>query len=70
MSVAMFAWSSLIWDRRDQCLRTANGFGGAISIGLAVDFHEPDKAAKPVSVEAAIRYLETRDDWAGRTALS
>lgn len=51
--------------RGDQCLGPANGFGGAIWIGLASNFHDSDKATKPFSVEAAIRYIETLDKSAG-----
>lgn len=39
----------------------ANGYDAAIWTALASNFHEPDKAAEPFSVEAAIRYLETLD---------
>jgi hypothetical protein len=39
----------------------ANGYDGAIWTALASNFHEPDKAAEPFSVEAAIRYLEALD---------
>ncbi|MBK8174845.1 MAG: hypothetical protein IPK66_06120 [Rhodospirillales bacterium] len=37
----------------------ANGFDAAIWTALASNFSEPDKAAGPFSVKAAIRYLET-----------
>lgn len=37
----------------------ANGFDAAIWTALASNFHEPDKAGEPFSVEAAIRFLET-----------
>ena len=37
----------------------SNGFDAAIWTALASNFHEPDKAGEPFSVEAAIRYLET-----------
>ncbi len=47
----------------------ANGFDAAIWTALASNFHEVDKAAEPFSVDAAIRYLETRDDATRRTAL-
>jgi hypothetical protein len=36
----------------------ATGFDVAIWTALASNFHEPDKAGEPFSVEAAIRYLE------------
>ena len=36
---------------------------------LASNFNELDKAAEPFSVDAAIRYLKTRDDATRRTAL-
>lgn len=39
----------------------ANGYDAAIWTALASNFHDPDKAAEPFSVEAAIRYLETLD---------
>lgn len=39
----------------------ANGYDAAIWTALASNFHEPDKAAEPFSVEAAIRYLEALD---------
>ena len=39
----------------------ANGFDAAIWTALASNFHEPDKAGEPFSVEAAIRYLEMLD---------
>ena len=38
-----------------------NGYSAAIWAALASNFHETDKANAPFSVEAAIRYLETRD---------
>lgn len=38
-----------------------NGFDAAIWTALASNFDEPDKAAEPFSVEAAIRYLERLD---------
>ena len=47
----------------------ANGFDAAIWTALARNFHEIDKAAEPFSVDAAIRYLETRDDETRLTAL-
>lgn len=47
----------------------ANGFDAAIWTALARNFHEPDKAGEPFSVEAAIRYLKTRDHAIRRTAL-
>ena len=37
----------------------ANGYDAAIWTALARNFHEPDKAGEPFSVEAAIRNLET-----------
>jgi hypothetical protein len=43
----------------------ANGYDAVIWTALASNFHEPAKANEPFSVEAAIRYLSTRD----RTAL-
>lgn len=39
----------------------ANGFDAAIWTALVSNFHEPDKAGEPFSVEAAIRYLEMLD---------
>lgn len=39
----------------------ANGYDAAIWTALASNFHDPDKAAEPFSVEAAIRYLEALD---------
>lgn len=39
----------------------SNGFDAAIWTALASNFHEPDKAGEPYSVEAAIRYLELLD---------
>ena len=39
----------------------SNGFDAAIWTALASNFDEPDKAAEPFSVEAAIRYLELLD---------
>ncbi len=39
----------------------ANGFDAAIWTALASNFHEPDRAGEPFSVEAAIRYLERAD---------
>ena len=39
----------------------ANGFDAAIWTALASNFHEPGKAGKPFSVDAAIRYLEGID---------
>ena len=39
----------------------ANGFDAAIWTALASNFHEPDKAGEPFSVEAAIRYLKALD---------
>jgi hypothetical protein len=47
----------------------ANGCDAAIWTALPGNFHEPSKAAEPFSVEAAIRYLETRDDATLRTSL-
>ena len=47
----------------------ANGFDAAIWTALASNFHALDKAAEPFSVDAAIRYLKTRDDATRRTAL-
>jgi hypothetical protein len=38
----------------------ANRYDAAIWTALASNFHEPEKADEPFSVEAAIRYLETR----------
>ena len=40
---------------------TANGHDAAIWTALASNFHEPSKANVPFSVDAAVRYLETRD---------
>jgi hypothetical protein len=40
----------------------ANGYDAAIWTALASNFHEPNKAGEPFSVDAAIRYLETRDE--------
>lgn len=39
----------------------ANVLDAAIWTALASNFHEPDKAGEPFSVEAAIRYLEMLD---------
>ena len=39
----------------------ASGFDAAIWTALASNFHEPEKAGEPFSVEAVIRYLETAD---------
>jgi hypothetical protein len=39
----------------------ANGFDAAIWTALATNFHAPEKAAEPFSVETAIRYLEALD---------
>ena len=47
----------------------ASGFDAAIWAALASNFHDPDKAAEPFSGDAAIRYLETRDDATRRAAL-
>lgn len=47
----------------------ANAFDAAIWTALANNFHELDKAAEPFSIDAAIRYLKTRDDATRRTAL-
>ena len=63
-------------DRHPQAVATisawaaAYGFDAAIWTALGRKFHEPERAAEPFSVEAAIRYLETRDDATLRTALS
>lgn len=48
----------------------ANGCDAAIWTALASNFHGPEKAAEPFSVEAAIRYIETQDDATRQTALS
>ena len=40
---------------------TATGHDAAIWTALASNFHEPDKAAKPFTVEAALEYLDGLD---------
>ena len=47
-----------------------NGRPAVIWTALASNFHEPTKANEPFSVEAAIRYLETRDVATLRSALA
>ncbi|MCW5725612.1 MAG: hypothetical protein KIS81_11750 [Maricaulaceae bacterium] len=39
----------------------ANGYDAAIWTALASNFHEPNKAGEPFSIEAAIRYLAAQD---------
>lgn len=39
----------------------ANGYDAAIWTALASNFHEPDKAGEPFSVDATIRYLDQLD---------
>ncbi len=47
-----------------------NGRPAVIWTALASNFHEAWKVNEPFSVEAAIRYLETRDAKALRSALA
>ena len=59
--------SSRATERHPQAVETikawanANGYDAAIWTALASNFHKHDRANEPFSVEAAIRYLETRN---------
>lgn len=59
--------SSRAMERHPRAVETisswvgTNGYDTAIWTALASNFDEPEKANAPFSVEAAIRYLETRD---------
>jgi hypothetical protein len=65
--VASGTQSERVTERHPQALASikawakANGYDAAIWTALASNFYEPDKAAEPFSVEAAIRYLEALD---------
>ncbi len=39
----------------------ANGYDAAVWTALASNFHNPDRAGEPFSIEAAMRYLEARN---------
>lgn len=59
--------SDVAWNRHPRAITTIetwamrNGFRAVIWTALDSNFHEPDKAGVPFSVEAAIAYLQALD---------